>query len=115
MDGQVEYRDALATPRVPRGRGAGLNPGNRHDSVRLHVLGEEWDRQAAEGDAACGQPKVATTVLPDHARSVINPVASADLPMKWTLNPYRGCEHGCSYCYARPDHERPGHVVRPGF
>lgn len=84
-----------------------MNPGNRHDDLRLHVLGEEWDRQVCEEEGR-GEAKVGTTVLADHARSVINRVDSADLPMKWTLNPYRGCEHGCVYCYARPDHERLG-------
>jgi DNA repair photolyase len=48
-------------------------------------------------------------VYEDSSRSVVNKVNSPDLSMmKWTLNPYRGCEHGCIYCYARPSHELLG-------
>jgi len=46
-----------------------------------------------------------TQVFRDNSRTVINEVDSPDLPFRWTINPYRGCEHGCIYCYARPNHE----------
>jgi DNA repair photolyase len=49
-------------------------------------------------------PPLATTVTEERARSVISRNASPDLPFKQSLNPYRGCEHGCVYCYARPSH-----------
>ncbi len=90
-----------------RGRGAGLNPANRHDPIRLHVLGEHLDAELAEH----GEPRqVRTHIIHDHPRTILNKVDSPDMPwMKWTLNPYRGCEHGCVYCYARPDHERLGY------
>lgn len=104
--GEAEYADALPQGR-PRGRGAGLNPANRYEGYRLHVLGEEYDRIPAEDEGA-GQ--VTTVVYRDRSRSIINRVDpnSADIGFNWTLNPYRGCEHGCVYCYARPDHERLG-------
>ncbi len=98
-----EYGDVLAG-RV-RGRGAGLNPGNRFEGVRLHVLGEELDREARERP---GGRQVATQVLRDRTRSIINRVDSPDVGFNWTINPYRGCEHGCIYCYARPTHETLG-------
>jgi DNA repair photolyase len=110
-----EFPDALVDGR-PRGRGAGLNPVNRFEPVRLHVLGEHLDRLAGEGDdgsggCGVGPPRPATTVIGDQTRTLINyvdPRRSPDIGFRWTINPYRGCEHGCIYCYARPDHERLG-------
>lgn len=88
-----------------RGRGAGLNPGNRFEDVRLHVLGDHLDEVIAENPDGT---RVTTRVYADRTRSVINRVDSPDLPFNWTINPYRGCEHGCIYCYARPGHEYLG-------
>ena len=100
----TEYADALPDGAV-RGRGAGLNPGNRFDGLRLHVLGQHLDE--AQADHPEGK-QVATRIYADRTGSVINRVDSPDLGFKWTLNPYRGCEHGCVYCYARPTHELLG-------
>ncbi len=103
--GDPEYQDHL-TQGVQRGRGAGLNPGNRYEAVRLHVLGDFRDQQAQDDEPI---PATPTTVIADQTRSILNEVDSPDLGLAWTLNPYRGCEHGCIYCYARPDHERLGY------
>jgi DNA repair photolyase len=100
----TEFGDALVTGSV-RGRGAGLNPGNRFESLRLHVLGDHLDEIAAEHPDGT---QVVTRIYDDRSRSVVNKVDSPDLGMEWTLNPYRGCEHGCIYCYARPTHEYLG-------
>jgi DNA repair photolyase len=105
MSTEGEYRDAL--PHAPaKGRASGLNPGNRFETVRLHVLGEALDEAFASGEAP---PKVPTRIIADRTRTIINRVDSPDLNMNWTLNPYRGCEHGCIYCYARPTHENLGY------
>ena len=110
-----EHRDALTTPTgTAHRRGATLNPGNRFEATRLHVLGDEIDRQRAERVVDGGDPdtpvRVPLTVIPDRTETIINRVAAtSDVPFDWTLNPYRGCEHGCVYCFARPYHEYLGY------
>src|SRR5689334_676567 len=97
--GDVEERDGLVNGPARR-RASGLNPGNRFERVRLHVLGEERERQRIErveagvdADSPCNVP---VEVIADWTQHVINRVApTSDVPFDWTLNPYRGCEHGC--------------------
>jgi DNA repair photolyase len=103
------YRDALPNGLAHR-RGAGLNPGNRFETVRLHVLGEELDRQWIERQNEDGTSnRVERQVFFDRTKTIINHVSpTSDVPFDWTLNPYRGCEHGCIYCFARPYHEYLG-------
>jgi DNA repair photolyase len=84
----------------PRGRGSHLNPPNRF--VRLHV---ELDPEALVEDE---QPAARTEFLRDDARTIVTENVSPDIPFRYSVNPYRGCEHGCSYCYARPTHEYLG-------
>jgi DNA repair photolyase len=104
-DEDFAYRDALAAGPAHR-RGAGINPGNRFESVRLHVLGEELDRQWIEREENGQTTRVERQVFLDRTQTIINRVAkTSDVPFDWTLNPYRGCEHGCIYCFARPYHE----------
>lgn len=90
--------DPTRSPRPDpvRGRGASSNPANRFD--RLHVVPDP------AGDAQ----GLDTVFLRDATRSVISRNQSPDLPFGASFNPYRGCEHGCSYCYARPTHEYLG-------
>jgi len=90
-----------------RGRGSStLNPGNRFEDVRLHILGEYRDEQLREHPDGI---QVRTMPYRDDSRTIINKVAdSPDISFDWTVNPYRGCEHGCIYCYARPGHEYLG-------
>ena len=103
------YADALPEGPAHR-RGAGLNPANRFESVRLHVLGEELDRQWVERQEEGGKVhRVERQVFTDRTQTIINHVSqTADVPFDWTVNPYRGCEHGCIYCFARQYHEYLG-------
>ena len=69
--------------------------------------GEAWEAAEAPEDAderEEGATRVHTTVTPEQARSILSRNDSPDLPFTWSINPYRGCEHGCIYCYARPTH-----------
>ncbi len=106
---EFTYRDALSKGPAHR-RGAGLNPGNRFEDIRLHVLGEELDRQMVEREESDGSKhRVERRVFFDRTQRIINRVArTSDVPFDWTLNPYRGCEHGCIYCFARQYHEYLG-------
>src|SRR5690625_4075257 len=65
----------------------------------------ELDPEFLEYDEGEPQP---TRFLKDTSKSVVSRNSSPDIPFDVSLNPYRGCEHGCSYCYARPSHEYLG-------
>ena len=86
-----------------RGRGAVVNPQNRFEHTRTERDPDDPDQWNPDEQSAPG-----TTFVPDATKSVITTNASPDIPFDVSLNPYRGCEHGCSYCYARPYHEYLG-------
>ena len=81
-----------------RGRGASENPDARY----LHYSHEQIDDGWEETDPK--PPPLETTVTLERAKSIIARNHSPDVPFDYSINPYRGCEHGCIYCYARPTH-----------
>src|SRR5438477_4826009 len=81
-----------------RGRGAASNPANRFERLSYHP--SDWD----EPD----DPSRQTLLLKDDTRTIINYNDSPDVGFTASINPYRGCEHGCIYCFARPNHEYLG-------
>ena len=85
-----------------RGRGASGNPPNRFE--RLHL---EPDPDAAD-IADEERPHPRTEFFHDASESILTRNDSPDIPFTFGLNPYRGCEHGCAYCFARPYHEYLG-------
>jgi DNA repair photolyase len=58
-----------------------------------------------EGEGAFAPPPTTITLLEDQSRSILSHNTSDDLDFRWSCNPYRGCQHACAYCYARPNHE----------
>jgi DNA repair photolyase len=104
-----------ASPRVPihlvdlKGRGARTNRDSRFDAHAHDVDVEYLDHAAGEPDS----PTLATTVTEERARSIISRNQSPDIGFDRSINPYRGCEHGCIYCYARPSHAYLG--LSPGL
>jgi DNA repair photolyase len=90
-----------ATDKNIRGRGAADNPTNRFEKIERLP-----EPEAAGLDEDSPDPK--TAYFRERARTILTKNDSPDLPFTWSLNPYRGCEHGCSYCYARPTHEYLG-------
>ncbi len=88
-----------------RGRAADGNPPNRFDRARVE---DDWEQLNDEDLAELTPRGVPRQFLPDDSQSIISWNSSPDVPFNASLNPYRGCEHGCSYCYARPTHEYLG-------
>lgn len=89
-----------------KGRGALGNPPSRYDSQHAEAVDDGWHRDEPP-------ESIATSVLPEPARSVITYNQSPDIPFDRSINPYRGCEHGCPYCFARPSHAYLG--LSPGI
>ncbi|MEN5083604.1 PA0069 family radical SAM protein [Bosea sp. TWI1241] len=109
---QVAPTDPLANaghridPERRRGRGATLNPGGRFES--------EQRQEADDGWGSLGElPPFETEVTVEKARTIITRNDSPDISFDRSINPYRGCEHGCVYCFARPSHAYLG--LSPGL
>ncbi|MBK8993692.1 MAG: PA0069 family radical SAM protein [Gammaproteobacteria bacterium] len=89
----------MQTPYAPlKGRAALGNPAGRFERQVRERCDDGWTQP---GDDA---PRAVQEVLPEQARTIIARNSSPDVPFSQSVNPYRGCEHGCIYCYARPSH-----------
>ncbi len=95
-----------ATPRPRKDRGATVNPPNRFERQEAAPFDDGWNTLAAE---FAELPPLPTTLTRDSSRSVIAWNQSPDIGLDRAVNPYRGCEHGCVYCYARPSHAYLGY------
>jgi len=99
-------------PDLPRkGRGAISNATPRFEPQRKVRIDDGWGSAAGEDEEE--PPRLATTVTIDASRTVIARNESPDIGFDRSVNPYRGCEHGCIYCYARPSHAFLG--LSPGL
>ncbi len=94
-------------PLARKGRGAATNQVGRFEAWQREEVDDGW------GGLEDPPPRVATTLIRDDSRSVIATNDSPDVPFDRSVNPYRGCEHGCVYCYARPSHAWLG--LSPGL
>ena len=92
--------------------GSHIDPPNRFD--RVHV---EPDVEHLEGDDDFrdGPADRPVEYLSDASRTIVSHNDSPDVPFRYSVNPYRGCTHGCAYCYARPGHEYLGHSAGLDF
>ncbi|MGK0189982.1 MAG: DNA repair photolyase [Verrucomicrobiales bacterium] len=92
---------------LAKGRGAAGAPANRFEKVAV-----DWDMEAFDEirrvDPEFEPPPVQTSYFRDDSQSIISRNDSPDVGFESSLNPYRGCEHGCAYCYARPTHDYLG-------
>ncbi|MBV9154086.1 MAG: PA0069 family radical SAM protein [Alphaproteobacteria bacterium] len=96
-----------ATPLPRKGRGAGSNESGRFESEKRVPFDDGW------GSSDDEPPRLPTTLTVDSTRTIIARNDSPDIGFDRSINPYRGCEHGCIYCYARPSHAYLG--LSPGL
>ncbi len=89
-----------------RGRAAGINPSGRYEPISRHVFDDGWNTLEE-------LPPFKTEVQVEKPRTIITRNSSPDISFDRSINPYRGCEHGCVYCFARPTHAYMG--MSPGL
>ena len=102
----VPYTDAMGdvlANRPRKGRGAVGNPTGRFETALRVAEDDGWGLADAE------PPPLRTTLGIDSAKKIITRNRSPDVPFDRSINPYKGCEHGCVYCFARPTHAYLGH------
>src|SRR5262245_32767065 len=87
---------------MAKGRGANVQPANPYLAIRVE---DDFEHVAHDEEflADAGRPR--TEYLADESQSIVAHNDSPDVGFRYSVNPYRGCAHGCAYCYARPTHE----------
>lgn len=110
-DDYVDDENWIVAPlRTQKGRGAVSNLPGRYETQITEAVDDGW----WQDDDEFGQPQASKTfVTPEYAKTILSRNQSPDLPFSVSLNPYRGCEHGCIYCFARPTHSYLG--LSPGL
>jgi DNA repair photolyase len=96
----------VSVPQLERGRGARFNPAKRFEALQSDYVDDGWDSLSE-------LPRLKTEVFVETAKTIITRNESPDISFDRSINPYRGCEHGCVYCYARPSHAYMG--LSPGL
>lgn len=102
--------------RAHKGRGAVSNLAGRFETQLIETVDDGWGNCASEADPSDEFYTAArwqTQITPEYAKTILSRNQSPDLPFHVSLNPYRGCEHGCIYCFARPSHAYLG--LSPGL
>jgi DNA repair photolyase len=102
---------AVMPPAPRKGRGAVTNLQGRYEVDQREVFDDGW--QPPPGEEEGEAPALHTQVFEERAKSILTRNQSPDIPFSVSLNPYRGCEHGCIYCFARPTHSYLG--LSPGL
>ena len=102
----MEQTGMRVRPDRNRGRSAGINPSGRFEPVSRHVFDDGWNSLEE-------LPPFKTEVQVEKPRTIITRNESPDISFDRSINPYRGCEHGCVYCFARPTHAFMG--LSPGL
>ncbi|TIX02790.1 MAG: PA0069 family radical SAM protein [Mesorhizobium sp.] len=102
----IEQSGMRVRPERNRGRSAGINPSGRFEPVSRHIFDDGWNSLEE-------LPPFKTEVQVEKPRTIITRNESPDISFDRSINPYRGCEHGCVYCFARPTHAFMG--LSPGL
>ncbi|GLS31101.1 DNA repair photolyase [Mesorhizobium albiziae] len=102
----IEQSEIRVRPDRNRGRSAGINPSGRFEPVSRHVFDDGWNSLEE-------LPPFKTEVQVEKPRTIITRNETPDISFDRSINPYRGCEHGCVYCFARPTHAYMG--LSPGL
>ncbi len=113
-DRDCDYGDPepwiTAKPQAHKGRGAITNIAGRYETQLIETVDDGWQPYVDDTDI---HPGLKTLVTPELAKTILSHNQSPDIPFSVSINPYRGCEHGCIYCFARPTHAYLG--LSPGL